>query len=175
MHLRYLAIPVYFQPTLDGSLDFNSVFPYIRSERKIIEKCASEMITQYLSLYLSFMILPSPWSIILPISNIFLDIEIEFKYWTCVTKNRNTTVNFWIKMMNIGTAYLHFGPLKSLSGAKSCPKWSPENQGPTTSSCARRGRRWKEIISICRGNVDPAEDFKLLIYLIYKRTFSLVF
>ena len=88
---------------------------------------------------------------------IFFDIEI--KYWACVIKYINKTNNFWIKMKNMRTADPHLGPPKTTTEAKSRPKCSPENRGPTTSLCARI-RRGKQKGLICRGIVDPSVDFK---------------
>ena len=62
------------------------------------------------------------------ISNKFLDIEIEFKYWACVIKYINLTANFWMKNEKYGTIDPHLGQPKNPTGTKSRPKWSTDNR-----------------------------------------------
>ena len=98
----------------------------------------------------------------LHMSNNFLNIEIEFKYWACIIRYKNITVTFWTKKKNMETEDPHLGPSKGPNEAKSRPKWSPENWGPNIAPNARRGRRWKWRRFISSGSVDPCNRFKII-------------
>ena len=97
-----------------------------------------------------------------------LYIEIEFKYWACAIKLKNTFVKIFIKIKHMRMTDLYLEPHKSQIGAKSRSKLS---QRSTRALSVWRGREGKERTPVHSGSVNLPQRISKKMWINYLRKY----